>query len=180
MAPPPVITPAAVPQEIPSRSFGRGAESIVYAPRPIQSNPYPTCRNRPTIQSDPIPASAPLFAPRRGPPRLAGRPSGRSMTDTGQLRWTASIYGTPPTSRLTPQPEPRSRGFVPVPKRWVAEQTSGTSMLHRRPARDYEKLPASSDSPSVLSGHRPDDAPAARGVGLLEATTPTIGWPNRS
>ncbi|GAA0281271.1 hypothetical protein GCM10009527_092070 [Actinomadura nitritigenes] len=54
--------------------------------------------------------------------------------------------------------------------------------VHAAPAaaRDYEKLPASSDSPSVLSGHRPDDAPAARGVGLLEATTPTIGWPNWS
>lgn len=33
-----------------------------------------------------------------------------------------------------------------VPKRWVAEQTFGTSMLHRRLARDYEKLPASSES----------------------------------
>lgn len=42
------------------------------------------------------------------------------------------------------QPEPGTKGFAPVPKRWVAEQTFGTSMLHRRLARDYEKLPESS------------------------------------
>jgi transposase len=46
----------------------------------------------------------------------------------------------------TVQPEPGTKGFTPVPKRWVAEQTFGTSMLHRRLARDYEKLPASSES----------------------------------
>ncbi|WP_165967018.1 transposase [Actinomadura sp. 7K507] len=46
----------------------------------------------------------------------------------------------------TVQPEPGTKGFVPVPKRWVAEQTFGTTMLHRRLARDYEKLPASSEA----------------------------------
>ncbi|WP_344025546.1 IS5 family transposase [Streptomyces luteireticuli] len=40
--------------------------------------------------------------------------------------------------------EPGARGFVPEPKRWVAEQTWGTLMLHRRPARDYEARPAGS------------------------------------
>jgi ubiquinone/menaquinone biosynthesis C-methylase UbiE len=37
----------------------------------------------------------------------------------------------------------QARGFAPLPKRWVVEQTFGTLMLHRRLARDYETLPAS-------------------------------------
>ncbi|GII96374.1 IS5 family transposase [Sinosporangium siamense] len=46
----------------------------------------------------------------------------------------------------TVQPPHGARGFVPVPKRWVAEQTFGTLMLHRRLVRDYERLPASSEA----------------------------------
>jgi transposase len=46
----------------------------------------------------------------------------------------------------TVQPEPGTKGFVPVPKRWLAEQAFGTLMLHRRLVRDYEHLPASSES----------------------------------
>lgn len=42
--------------------------------------------------------------------------------------------------------DPQTTGFVPLPKRWVAEQVYGTLMLHRRLARDYEALPASSES----------------------------------
>ena len=42
--------------------------------------------------------------------------------------------------------DPHAIGFAPVPKRWVAEQVFGTLMLHRRLARDYEALPASSES----------------------------------
>ncbi|WP_157254400.1 IS5 family transposase [Nonomuraea typhae] len=41
---------------------------------------------------------------------------------------------------------PANRAFVPQPKRWIAEQTYGTLMLHRRLVRDYEHLPASSES----------------------------------
>lgn len=41
---------------------------------------------------------------------------------------------------------PQTKGFAPAPKRWIAEQTSGTLMLHRRLARDYERLPTSSAS----------------------------------
>lgn len=44
------------------------------------------------------------------------------------------------------QRDPQVKGFVPVPKRWVVEQTLGTLMLHRRLVRDYETLPASSAS----------------------------------
>ncbi|MCK9905107.1 transposase [Parafrankia colletiae] len=36
-----------------------------------------------------------------------------------------------------------ARGFTPLPKRWVVEQTFGIMMLHRRLARDYETKPAS-------------------------------------
>jgi hypothetical protein len=41
---------------------------------------------------------------------------------------------------------PADTGFVPQHKRWIAEQTHGTLMLHRRPVRDDEHLPASSES----------------------------------
>ncbi|MFI0425305.1 IS5/IS1182 family transposase, partial [Spongiactinospora sp. 9N601] len=45
---------------------------------------------------------------------------------------------------LVVQPEPGTKGFVPVPKRWAAEQAFGTLMWHRRLVRDYERRPASS------------------------------------
>lgn len=41
---------------------------------------------------------------------------------------------------------PADTGFVPQHKRWIVEQTYGTLMLHRRLVRDYEHLPASSES----------------------------------
>ncbi|MFJ9620043.1 IS5 family transposase [Streptomyces noursei] len=34
-----------------------------------------------------------------------------------------------------------TKGFKPLPKRWVIERTFGWLMQHRRPARDYEALP---------------------------------------
>lgn len=43
--------------------------------------------------------------------------------------------------RTDPRP-----GFVPVPKRWVVEQTNGTLMLHRRLTREYDASTASSES----------------------------------
>lgn len=36
---------------------------------------------------------------------------------------------------------PRTKGFEPLPKRWVIERTFGWLMRHRRLARDYESLP---------------------------------------
>ncbi|SCG03189.1 Transposase DDE domain-containing protein [Streptomyces sp. DconLS] len=39
-----------------------------------------------------------------------------------------------------------TRGFTPIPKRWVAERTYGWLMLHRRLARDYETRPARSEA----------------------------------
>ncbi|MFF5497895.1 transposase [Streptomyces aquilus] len=41
---------------------------------------------------------------------------------------------------------PGTRGFTPIPKRWVVERTYGWLMLHRRLARDYETLPARSEA----------------------------------
>ena len=41
---------------------------------------------------------------------------------------------------------PGQKGFVAQTKRWVVEQTSGTLMLHRRLARDYESCEASAES----------------------------------
>lgn len=42
--------------------------------------------------------------------------------------------------------DPQTKGFAPAPRRWIVEQTFGTLILHRRLARDYERLPASSAS----------------------------------
>ena len=42
--------------------------------------------------------------------------------------------------------DPQVKGFVPLPERWVVEQTYGTWMLHRRLARDYETRPESAES----------------------------------
>lgn len=36
---------------------------------------------------------------------------------------------------------PRTKGFEPLPKRWVIERTFGWRMQHRRLVRDYEALP---------------------------------------
>ncbi|CAL9328724.1 IS5 family transposase ISSco3 [Streptomyces sp. enrichment culture] len=44
------------------------------------------------------------------------------------------------------QRKPGTRGFTPIPKRWVVERTYGWLMLHRRLARDYETRPARSEA----------------------------------
>ncbi|MFC9978163.1 IS5 family transposase [Spirillospora sp. NPDC127200] len=44
------------------------------------------------------------------------------------------------------QRPPGTRGFTPLPRRWVVERTLGWLMQHRRLARDYETLPASSEA----------------------------------
>ncbi|MFF8506258.1 IS5 family transposase [Streptomyces anulatus] len=41
---------------------------------------------------------------------------------------------------------PRTKGFEPLPKRWVIERTFGWLMQHRRLARDYEALPQRSQT----------------------------------
>jgi transposase len=42
--------------------------------------------------------------------------------------------------------DPDTRGFAPLPKRWIVERAYGTLMLHRRLVRDYERRPASAES----------------------------------
>ncbi|WP_449066538.1 IS5 family transposase [Planomonospora algeriensis] len=42
--------------------------------------------------------------------------------------------------------DPQTRGFAPLPKRWVVEQVYGSLMLHRRLVRDYERLTVSAES----------------------------------
>ncbi|RBQ13983.1 IS5 family transposase [Spongiactinospora rosea] len=42
--------------------------------------------------------------------------------------------------------DPRVRGFLVLPRRWVVERTFGWLMHHRRLARDYESLPATSEA----------------------------------
>ncbi len=37
--------------------------------------------------------------------------------------------------------DPGQKGFAPLPRRWAVERTFGWWMLHRRLARDYERLP---------------------------------------
>ncbi len=41
---------------------------------------------------------------------------------------------------------PGTRGFTPIPKRWVVERTYGWLMLHCRLARDYETLTTRSEA----------------------------------
>ncbi|WP_306858579.1 IS5 family transposase [Streptosporangium brasiliense] len=42
--------------------------------------------------------------------------------------------------------DPATRGFTPLPRRWVVERTFGWLMLHRRLTRDYEALPTRSEA----------------------------------
>ena len=46
---------------------------------------------------------------------------------------------------------PETRGFQVLKRRWVVERTFGWLMFHRRLARDYETLPASSEAMIHLS-----------------------------
>lgn len=41
---------------------------------------------------------------------------------------------------------PKDKGFVPQPKRWVVERAYGILMLYRRLVRDYEHRPQSAES----------------------------------
>ncbi|MFC4059500.1 IS5 family transposase [Planomonospora corallina] len=42
--------------------------------------------------------------------------------------------------------DPQTRGFAPLPKRWVVEQVYGSLMLHRRRVQGYERLTVSAES----------------------------------
>lgn len=57
---------------------------------------------------------------------------------------------------------PGTRGFTPIPKRWVVERSIGWIMMHRRLARDYETLPARSESHDPPGHDRPHGPPPHR------------------
>ncbi|MER6948126.1 IS5 family transposase [Nonomuraea sp. NPDC000554] len=65
---------------------------------------------------------------------------------------------------------PTDKGFVPQPKRWVVEQTYGILMFHRRLVRDYEHLPASSESRAYWAM---TDVMSRR---LIRGTAPAWRW----
>ncbi|WTE38378.1 transposase [Streptomyces sp. NBC_01618] len=49
-------------------------------------------------------------------------------------------------NRRRSRQHPGVRGFHVVKRRWVVERSIGWIMMHRRLARDYETLPASSEA----------------------------------
>jgi transposase len=72
------------------------------------------------------------------------------------------------------QRDPATRGFAPLPKRWIAEQVYGTLMWHRRLVREYERSAASSVSRVYWA------MTANMTRRLTRTTTPTWRIPTRS
>jgi putative transposase len=62
---------------------------------------------------------------------------------SGLPTWTAATFGWILQTVLRPV---GVSGFVVLPKRWIVERTFAWLIRHRRHARDYEKLPASSEA----------------------------------
>jgi transposase len=69
-----------------------------------------------------------------------------ALVDQGFKNAVAAHGATLGIDVQTVERNPADKGFVPQPRRWVAEQTYGTLVLHRRLVRDYEHRPASSGS----------------------------------
>ncbi|WP_131732279.1 hypothetical protein [Actinomadura formosensis] len=68
--------------------------------------------------------------------------------DTQTVRATASV--------------PATRGFAPLPERWIAEQVYGTLMRHRHLVRDYEpRRPLTKLPLTALPRPEPEVAKAA-------------------
>jgi len=59
------------------------------------------------------------------------------------VQWTKQVMNV--TLEIVLKPEGQ-KGFQVLPKRWVIERTNAWITRHRRLARDYERLPASSES----------------------------------
>ncbi|MEV0115056.1 transposase [Streptomyces sp. NPDC050844] len=68
--------------------------------------------------------------------------------------------------------DPQTKGFAPILKRWVVEQTFGTLMLHCRLARDHEAPPVSAVSMIYWSM---TDVLARRITGTTTPTWKTVG-----
>jgi transposase len=70
----------------------------------------------------------------------------KAWVDAGFKNAVADHGATLGIDVATVHRDPGAKGFAPLPKRWVVEQTYGSLMLHRRLARDYETRPASAES----------------------------------
>ena len=66
----------------------------------------------------------------------------KAWADTAYRTKAIDHAATPGIDLETIRRDPTSKGFVPLPRRWVVERTFDRLMLHRRLARDYDTLPA--------------------------------------
>ncbi|MCP2353584.1 transposase [Nonomuraea thailandensis] len=69
-----------------------------------------------------------------------------TWVDTGFKNQFAEHAATLGVNAEVVHRDPETRGFHVLKRRWVIERTFGWLMLHRRLARDYETLPASSEA----------------------------------
>ncbi|CAL9336193.1 hypothetical protein SUDANB146_00170 [Streptomyces sp. enrichment culture] len=92
-------------------------------------------------------SAAPRPRPARTPAAGTGHPTVRKVRGDGGCRKHfaehAAILGI--DLEITAR-APGTGDFTSIPKRWAVERTYGRLMLHRRPARDYEALPARSEA----------------------------------
>ena len=61
----------------------------------------------------------------------------------GLIAWTLSLLGC--ILEIVQRPDGQ-KGFAVLPKRWIVERTFGWFGRYRRLSKDYEELPASSES----------------------------------
>jgi putative transposase len=67
----------------------------------------------------------------------------------GQLvEWTKAVYHR--TLEIVKRSD-ESRGFVVLPKRWIVERTFSWLYRYRRLSKDYEQLPASSETMILIA-----------------------------
>jgi transposase len=76
--------------------------------------------------------------------------TGAYPSDLTDAQW-ALIEPVLPAVRRGGRPEvvckPKDqKGFAVIPRRWAVERTLAWLTAHRRPARDYERAPASSEA----------------------------------
>lgn len=70
-----------------------------------------------------------------------------------------------------PEPIPKPKGFVVLPKRWVVERTFGWLGRHRRHSKDYERLTSHSEAWILVSMTR---------IILTRMTQPPSSWRARA
>ncbi|WP_243777414.1 transposase [Actinomadura nitritigenes] len=70
----------------------------------------------------------------------------KTWADTAYRTKAIDHAANPGIDLETIRRDPTTKGFVPLPRRWVVERTFDRLMLHRRLARDYETLPTRSEA----------------------------------